>query len=93
MTISRRKLLGYGAGAAGLFAMPYVARAQAAPIRLVFSHHIPTTHLAHRTAEMFAADATVPPQFVGLGFSLLGMVLGSFVPTAAPQVHSHGGRH
>ncbi|HUQ76871.1 MAG TPA: sodium:solute symporter family protein [Burkholderiales bacterium] len=44
-------------------------------------------------AEMFAADATVPPQFVGLGFSLLGMVLGSFVPSAAPQVHSHGGRH
>jgi SSS family transporter len=31
-------------------------------------------------AEMVAADATVPPQLVGLGFSLLGMVLGSLVP-------------
>jgi SSS family transporter len=31
-------------------------------------------------AEYTAADATVPPQLVGLGFSLLGMVLGSLVP-------------
>jgi SSS family transporter len=31
-------------------------------------------------AELVAAEATVPPQLVGLGFSLLGMVLGSFVP-------------
>jgi SSS family transporter len=31
-------------------------------------------------AEIFAGDATVPPQFVGLAFSLLGMVLGSLVP-------------
>jgi solute:Na+ symporter, SSS family len=31
-------------------------------------------------AELTAAEATVPPQFVGLAFSLLGMVLGSFVP-------------
>jgi Na+/proline symporter len=31
-------------------------------------------------AELAAADATMPPQFVGLAFSLLGMVLGSFVP-------------
>jgi solute:Na+ symporter, SSS family len=31
-------------------------------------------------AEAVAADATVPPQFVGLAFSLLGMVLGSLVP-------------
>jgi SSS family transporter len=31
-------------------------------------------------AELTAADATIPPQFVGLAFSLLGMVLGSFVP-------------
>jgi len=58
MTISRRRLLGYGAGAAGMFAMPYVARAQAQPIKLVFSHHIPTNHLAHITAERFAADVT-----------------------------------
>ena len=31
-------------------------------------------------AEMVAADATVPPQLVGLGFSVLGMTLGSLVP-------------
>lgn len=54
MTISRRKLLGYGAGAAGALAMPYVARAQAQPIRLVFSHHVPTAHLIHGVAEKFA---------------------------------------
>jgi len=31
-------------------------------------------------AEMTAADATVPPQLVGLAFSIVGMVLGSLVP-------------
>jgi Na+/proline symporter len=31
-------------------------------------------------AELAAPEATVPPQFVGLAFSLLGMVLGSYVP-------------
>jgi SSS family transporter len=31
-------------------------------------------------AELTAPEATVPPQFVGLAFSLLGMVLGSYVP-------------
>ena len=31
-------------------------------------------------AELAAADATVPPQLVGLAFSLAGMVLGSLVP-------------
>ena len=31
-------------------------------------------------AEATAADATVPPQLVGLAFSALGMVLGSFLP-------------
>jgi SSS family solute:Na+ symporter len=31
-------------------------------------------------AERVAADATVPPALVGLGFSILGMVLGSLVP-------------
>jgi len=38
-------------------------------------------------AEAVAADATLPPQLVGLGFSILGMVLGSFIPrerAAAP---------
>ena len=31
-------------------------------------------------AELAAADATVPPQLVGLAFSLLGMGLGSIIP-------------
>jgi len=31
-------------------------------------------------AELIAPEATVPPQLVGLGFSLLGMLLGSLVP-------------
>ena len=31
-------------------------------------------------AELVAADATLPPQLVGLAFSLLGMLLGSYVP-------------
>jgi len=33
-------------------------------------------------AEAVAAEATVPPQLVGLAFSLLGMVLGSCLPLA-----------
>jgi len=37
------------------------------------------------TAEFVAADATVPPQLVGLGFSVLGMLLGAFVPRPARQ--------
>jgi len=43
-------------------------------------------------AEWIAADATVPPQLVGLSFSLVGMVLGSLVPSAAaqPAAHHHG---
>jgi solute:Na+ symporter, SSS family len=45
-------------------------------------------------AEWIAADATVPPQLVGLAFSIAGMVLGSFVPQAAavPATHRHGER-
>ena len=54
MTISRRKLLAYGVGAAGVLAAPAIARAQAAPIRLVFSHHLPVTHLGHKITETFA---------------------------------------
>jgi Na+/proline symporter len=38
-------------------------------------------------AAFIAADATVPPTLVGLGFSILGMVLGAIVPRAAPQAH------
>ena len=55
MTISRRTVLTYGAGAASGLAAPSITRAQAAPIRLVFSHHLPTSHLGHKTAETFAA--------------------------------------
>ncbi len=55
MAISRRTLLTYGAGAASVLAAPAITRAQAAPIRLVFSHHLPTTHLGHRITEGFAA--------------------------------------
>ena len=45
-------------------------------------------------AELAAAEATVPPQLVGLAFSIVGMVLGSLVPraAAAPAVHPHGKR-
>jgi solute:Na+ symporter, SSS family len=40
-------------------------------------------------AELTAPDATVPPQFVGLAFSLLGMVLGSFVPRPVSTAAHH----
>ena len=36
--------------------------------------------VAWGVAELVAAEATVPPQLVGLAFSLLGMGLGSLVP-------------
>jgi SSS family transporter len=43
-------------------------------------------------AEMVAADATVPPQLVGLGFSIFGMVLGSLVPRERREAQAgHGG--
>ena len=54
VAISRRDLLKYGAGAAGLAALPRRSRGQAAPINLVFSHHVPTTHLVHGVTEKFA---------------------------------------
>ncbi|TMG69683.1 MAG: sodium:solute symporter [Betaproteobacteria bacterium] len=40
-------------------------------------------------AAFIAADAAVPPTLVGLGFSVAGMLLGSIVPSAAPQAHRH----
>jgi SSS family transporter len=43
-------------------------------------------------AEMIAADATVPPQLIGLAFSAFGMVLGSLLPLPAPQAH-HDHQH
>jgi Na+/proline symporter len=45
-------------------------------------------------AEAVAADATVPPPLVGLAASLIGMVMGSFIPhehAAAPAHGTHGG--
>jgi tripartite ATP-independent transporter DctP family solute receptor len=51
--ITRRNLLKCGAGAAGLALAPR-AWAQGRPIKLVFSHHVPTTHLIHGVAEKFA---------------------------------------
>jgi SSS family transporter len=50
--------------------------------------------LSWTIAELTAAEATVPPQLVGLAFSLVGMVLGSLVPrpAASPAVHPHGKR-
>jgi Na+/proline symporter len=37
-------------------------------------------------------DTVIPAQLVGLGFSIVGMVLGSLVPRAssAPAAHTHG---
>jgi Na+/proline symporter len=52
--------------------------------------------LSWGTAEFVAADATVPPQLVGLGFSILGMLLGSFVPRPAREhavAHGHAAAH
>jgi Na+/proline symporter len=39
-------------------------------------------------------DTVIPAQLVGLGFSIVGMVLGSFVPrpAGAPEAHPHGKR-
>ena len=52
--MSRRDLLKAGAAAAGAAALAPAGRAQNAPITLVFSHHVPTTHLIHGVAEKFA---------------------------------------
>jgi Na+/proline symporter len=42
-------------------------------------------------AELVAGDATVPPQFVGLAFSLFGMRVGSLVPRERAQPQPHHG--
>ena len=42
-------------------------------------------------AELVAGDATVPPQFVGLAFSLFGMLVGSLVPRGQAQPQPHHG--
>ncbi|MEO8542530.1 MAG: TRAP transporter substrate-binding protein [Burkholderiaceae bacterium] len=54
MTISRRTLLTYGAGAASALAVPGITHAADEPIRLVFSHHLPTSHIGHTAAVNFA---------------------------------------
>jgi Na+/proline symporter len=45
-------------------------------------------------ADLVAPQATVPPALVGLAFSLVGMVAGSWLPRerAVPHAHSHGGK-
>jgi hypothetical protein len=37
-----------------------------------------------------AGEATTPPQFVGLAFSLFGMVVGSLAPRPVAAAHQHG---
>jgi Na+/proline symporter len=44
-------------------------------------------------AELVADNATMPPQFIGLAFSLVGMVLGSLVPRPLATAHHHGRPH
>jgi len=44
-------------------------------------------------AEALAADATIPPQFVGLAASLFGMVVGSAVPRSTPAHAPRAGAH
>jgi tripartite ATP-independent transporter DctP family solute receptor len=51
MKLTRRSLV---AGSAGMLAAPFVARTQAATINLVFSHHMPTSHIGHKAAMSFA---------------------------------------
>ncbi|HYI85531.1 MAG TPA: sodium:solute symporter, partial [Burkholderiales bacterium] len=38
--------------------------------------------------EAFAPEALVPPQLVGMGFSFLGMVVGSLYGRQTPQPHA-----
>ena len=49
--------------------------------------------LSWGVAELVAADATIPPQLVGLAFSALGMVVGSLLPLPAPRAHPHHDHH
>jgi SSS family transporter len=43
--------------------------------------------------EVIEPEALVPPQLVGLGFSFLGMVVGSLFAHPAPHPHAEHGRH
>jgi len=44
-------------------------------------------------AELVAGEATLPPQLVGLAFSLFGMVVGSLVPRPVAAAHQHHRPH
>jgi SSS family transporter len=46
--------------------------------------------VAWLAADTLAGNATVPSPLVGLAFSLLGMVAGSYFPRAQPQLGGHG---
>jgi Na+/proline symporter len=48
--------------------------------------------LSWTVAEFTAPEATLPPQLVGLAFSVLGMVMGSAVPRPVAEAHHHAGR-
>lgn len=54
MALSRRDLLKYGVAVAGAASLPRPGRGQTPKINLVFSHHVPTSHLIHGVAENFA---------------------------------------
>jgi solute:Na+ symporter, SSS family len=43
-------------------------------------------------AELSAADAMVPPQLVGLGFSIFGMILGALLPSEHRRPAAHANR-
>ena len=50
--------------------------------------------LSWTIAEWAATDATIiPPQLVGLGFSIVGMVLGSLVPRVSAEPAATHGKH
>ena len=48
--------------------------------------------VAWLSADALAGEATVPPPLVGLGFSIFGMVMGSFIPRER-AAHAHAGEH
>jgi len=54
VAISRRDVIKFGAAVAGATALQPRSWAQTPPINLVFSHHVPTSHLLHGVAEKFA---------------------------------------
>jgi tripartite ATP-independent transporter DctP family solute receptor len=53
--VSRRKALSHGVAMAAAVALPSLGSAQGASINLVFSHHLPISHVGHRAAERMAS--------------------------------------